>query len=63
MLNQIVSLYRRLKLERELNRLDDRLLTDIGITRGEIANVVRASLAHGRPATIRSLNLSYRAAA
>lgn len=60
MLNYVAALWRRTKLERELQQLDDRLLNDIGINRGEIASVVQTSVALGRPATVQDISFSYR---
>lgn len=42
--------FKRLALERELMRLDDRQLADIGILRCEISAVVRGERAEARAA-------------
>lgn len=51
---------RRAKVERELAQLDDRLLTDIGISRSDIPAIARASANLNTPVSAhKALNYTY----
>jgi uncharacterized protein YjiS (DUF1127 family) len=55
--------FRRMELERQLNRLDDRALADIGIVREDIALVARASAEIGQAMPVRAALAFAKAAA